>query len=87
MAESLELAETDVRARLEVVLAEWERRQADRLERVTEREVDRHTQIAMLAFDERLREAREEAATRLQRELDRAVEMIMREELGQRLSG
>lgn len=87
VAESLESAETDVRGRLEVVLAEWERRQTDRLERVTEREVDRHTQIAMLAFDERLREAREEAATRLQRELDRAVELIMREELGQRLSG
>ena len=87
VADSLERAETDVRARLDVVLAEWERRQTDRLERVTEREVERHTQMAMLAFDERLREAREEAATRLQRELDRAVEMILREELGQRLGG
>ncbi|MBA2293496.1 MAG: hypothetical protein H0W16_00015 [Actinobacteria bacterium] len=87
VADSLERAETDVRARLDVVLAEWERRQNDRLERVTEREVERHTQMAMLAFDERLREAREEAATRLQRELDRAVELILREELGQRLGG
>ena len=87
VADSLERAETDVRGRLEVVLAEWERRQTDRLERVTEREVERHAQIAMLAFDERLREAREEAATRLQRELDRAVQTMMREELGQRLTG
>lgn len=87
VADSLERAETDVRARLDVVLAEWERRQTDRLERVTEREVERHAQMAMLAFDERLREAREEAATRLQRELDRAVETIMREDLGSRLTG
>jgi hypothetical protein len=85
VTDSIEKAETDVRARLDVVLAEWERRQADRLERVTEREVERHTQVAMLAFDERLREAREEAAARLQRELDRAVELLAREELAQRL--
>jgi hypothetical protein len=85
VAESIERAETDIRARLDVVLVEWERRQTERLERVTDREVERHTQIAMLAFDERLREAREEAATRLQRELDRAVELLVREELAQRL--
>jgi len=85
VADSIEKAETDVRARLDVVLVEWERRQTDRLERVTEREVERHAQVAMLALDERLREAREEAATRLQRELDRAVELLVREELAQRL--
>lgn len=85
IAESIERAESDVRARLDVVLVEWEKRQTERLERVTEREVERHTQIAMLALDERLREAREEAVTRLQRELDRAVEMLVRENLVQRL--
>jgi len=36
-------------------------------------------------FDERMREIREEAATRLSRELDRAVEVMLREELGRRL--
>ena len=71
MADSIEKAETDVRARLDVVLVEWERRQADRLERVTEREVERHAQVAMLALDE----------------LDRAVELLVREELAQRLDG
>lgn len=86
VADSLEKAETDVRARLDVVLAEWERRQNERLERVTEREVERHAQIAMLAYDERLRDAREEAATRLQRELDRAVEYIVREDFSQRVN-
>ena len=87
VADSIEKAETDVRARLDIVLVEWERRQTDRLERVTEREVERHAQVAMLALDERLREAREEASTRLRRELDRAVELLVREELAQRLDG
>jgi hypothetical protein len=85
IAESIEQGESDVRARLDVVLVEWERRQAERLARVTEREVERHAQMAMIALDERLREAREEAATRLQRELDRAVELLVRNELAQRL--
>ena len=74
-----------MRARLDVVLVEWERRQNERLGRVTEREVERHAQIAMQALDDRFREAREEAATRLQRELERAVELMAREELAQRL--
>ena len=39
----------------------------------------------MLAFDERLREAREEAVTRLQRELDRTIERLVRDEFPQRL--
>ena len=85
VAESIERAETDVRARLDVVLVEWERRQTERLQRVTEREVERHGQIAALAFDERMREVREAASTQLRRELDRAVEALGREELAQRL--
>jgi hypothetical protein len=87
VADSIEKAETDVRARLDVVLVEWERRQTERLARVTEREVERHAQVALLALDERFREAREEAATRLHRELDRAVELLVREELVHRLDG
>jgi hypothetical protein len=42
-------------------------------------------QLAMIALDERFREAREESASRLQRELDRAVELLVRNELAQRL--
>ena len=76
IAEGIEQAETDARARLELTLIEFERRQTERLERVTEREIERHAQIAATAFDERMREIREEAATRLSRELDRAVELI-----------
>ncbi len=85
VAESIERAETDVRARLDVVLVEWERRQTERLARVTEREVERHAQLAMMQLDDRLRAAREEAVTRLSRELDRAVEMLARNEVAQRL--
>ena len=85
IAEGIEQAETDARARLEVTLVEFERRQTERLERVTEREIERHAQLAATAFDERMREIREEAADELARELDRAVELIMREELARRL--
>jgi len=85
IAEGIEQAETDARGRLELTLIEFERRQTDRLERVTEREVERHAQIAATAFDERMREIREEAATKLSRELDRAVELIQREQLARRL--
>jgi len=85
IAEGIEQAETDARARLELTLIEFERRQTERLERVTEREIERHAQLATTAFDERMREIREDAATRLSRELDRAVETIMREELARRL--
>ena len=85
IAEGIEQAETDARGRLELTLLEFERRQTERLERVTEREIDRHSQIAATAFDDRMREIREEATTKLSRELDRAVEVMMREELARRL--
>lgn len=85
VADSIERAETDVRARLDVLLVEWERRQTDRLERVTEREIERHAQIASQAFDERMREIREEASTRLRRELDRTIEALAKEELVRRV--
>jgi len=85
IAEGIDQAETDARARLELTLVEFERRQTERLERVTEREIERHAQIAATAFDERMREIREESTTKLSRELDRAVELMMREELARRL--
>ena len=83
--ESLERAETDVRARLDVLLVEWERRQTANLERVMEREVERHAQLALVSLDERIRETREDAIARLKRELDRTVEMLSRQELARRL--
>jgi hypothetical protein len=85
IAEGIDQAEIDARARLELTLIDFERRQTERLERVTEREIERHTQIAATAFDGRMREIREESATKLSRELDRAAELMMREELERRL--
>jgi predicted NBD/HSP70 family sugar kinase len=52
---------------------------------VLSRELERQVQAAALAFDERMRELREDAAARLARELDRAVEMLGREELVRRV--
>jgi hypothetical protein len=85
IADSLERAEVDVRARLDVLLVEWERRQTERLARVIEREVEHYAQLALQQLDERVREAREDSLTRLRRELDRAVEMLSTEGLARRL--
>ena len=85
IAEGIERAETDARGRLEVAFVEFERRQTERIERVLARELERQIQAAALAFDARMRELREEAATRLARELDRAVELLGREELVRRV--
>ena len=85
IAEGIDRAETDARGRLEVAFVEFERRQTERIERVLSRELDRHVQAAALAFDERMRELREDAAARLARELDRAVELLGREELVRRV--
>jgi hypothetical protein len=85
LVEGVEKAETDVRGRLEVEFLEFERRQMERIGRVVERELERHVQVAAMAFDERMRELREEAAGRLARELDRAVELLGREELVRRV--
>ncbi|MBM3677166.1 MAG: hypothetical protein FJW96_04685 [Actinobacteria bacterium] len=81
IADAIEKTETDVRARIDVMLVEWERRQSERLDRITEREIERHVQVASQAFDERLREIREQAVTSLSRELDRTVDLLAREGL------
>jgi len=85
IAEGIERAESDARGRLEVAFVDFERRQTERMERVLSRELERHVQAAALAFDERMRELKEDAAARLARELDRAVELLGREELVRRV--
>jgi uncharacterized protein YukE len=85
IADAIEKAETDARGRLEVAFVDFERRQIERLERSIGREIDRHVQTAVMAFDGRMREVREEAAERLGRELDRAVDLLGRQELARRL--
>jgi hypothetical protein len=85
IAEGIERAESDARARLDVALVEFERRQSERLTRQVEREVERHVQAAVTMFDERMREVREEATARMQRELERAVDRLVREEFATRV--
>ena len=78
LTEQVENAESGARARLEIASAELERRQAEQLERALAREVDRLSEAGALEFENRMRAIREEAADRLQSELDRMSETFLR---------
>lgn len=85
IAQSLDRAETDVKARLDVLLVEWEKRQTERLARVLDREVEHYAQLTLQQVDERVRMVREDAVSRLERELDRTIHALATEGLGRRL--
>ena len=78
LTEQVDNAESEARARLEIASAELERRQAEQLERALAREVDRLSEAGALEFENRMRAIREEAADRLQSELDRMSETFLR---------
>ena len=78
IAEQVDRAESEARARIEIAFAELERRQVEQLERGTAREVDRLSEAGALEFENRMRAIREEAADRLREELDRTAETFMR---------
>ena len=78
VAEQVDRAESDARARIESAFAELERRQVVELERATAREVDRLSEAGALEFENRMRAIREEAAGRLREELDRNSETFLR---------
>jgi len=78
IAEQVERAESEARARIEIAFAELERRQIEQLERRTARDVDRLSEAGVLEFENRMRAIREEAADRLREELDRTAETFMR---------
>lgn len=78
VAEQVDRAESDARARIESAFAELERRQVVELERATAREVDRLSEAGALEFENRMRAIREEAASRLREELDRTSETFLR---------
>jgi hypothetical protein len=80
-----ELAEregSDAAARIQVALGDVERRQVEQLQRIVQRETTRYSESASQQFDTSIRGAREEAARRLSRELDLAVECFAREAEG-----
>lgn len=78
MNEQIERAESEARTRLEIAFAELERRQVEQLDRAATREVDRLSEAGALEFENRMKAIREEAASRLQQELDRMTESFLR---------
>jgi hypothetical protein len=79
IAEQIEREEMDVAKRVQARFADVERRQVESLERATDQAAGRFAEAAALQFDAAVKTAREEAARRLARELDRAVHMFARE--------
>lgn len=68
--------------RIQLALGDIERRQVDQLQRIVARETTRYAEAASIQFDTTIKTAREEAARRLSRELDLAVERFAREAEG-----
>jgi hypothetical protein len=80
-----ELAEREANEaaqRIQLSLGDVERRQVEQLQRIVSRETTRYAEAASLHFDGQIKTAREEAARRLSRELDLAVERFAREAEG-----
>jgi len=85
----IEHEETDASRRIQSTFADVERRQVEQLERVLERAAARFVDAASHQFDGTVKAAREDAARRLSRELERAVQSFAREGeslLGERLA-
>lgn len=68
--------------RIQLALGDVERRQVEQLQRIVGRETQRYAEAASMQFDTQIKTAREEAARRLSRELDLAVERFAREAEG-----
>jgi predicted NBD/HSP70 family sugar kinase len=79
LAERVDREETDVVRRIQARFVDIERRQVEALERTTKQAASRFAEAAALQFDSAVKSAREDAARRLARELDRAVHMFARE--------
>ena len=79
LIEQNEREELDVAKRIQGRFADVERRQLETLERQTDQAAGRFAEAAALQFDTAVKSAREDAARRLARELDRAVHMFARE--------
>lgn len=82
LKELVEREGNDATQRIQLALGDIERRQVEQLQRIIGRETARYTEAASAQFDTTIRGAREEAARRLSRELDLAVERFAREAEG-----
>jgi hypothetical protein len=72
----------DAAQRVQISIGDVERRQVEQLQRIVGRETQRFAEAATHQFDTQIKTAREEAARRLSRELDLAVERFSREAEG-----
>jgi hypothetical protein len=82
LQEIVEREGNDATQRIQLAFGDIERRQVDQLQRLVTRETARYSEAASQQFDTATRTAREEAARRLSRELDLAVERFAREAEG-----
>jgi hypothetical protein len=82
LQEIVEREGNDATQRIQLAVGDIERRQVDQLQRLVTRETARYSEAASQQFDTATRTAREEAARRLSRELDLAVERFAREAEG-----
>ena len=79
LAQRIDREQADAAQRIKATFADVERRQVEQLERVLERATSRFSDAASQQFDQAIKSAREDAARRLSRELDRSVQMFARE--------
>jgi hypothetical protein len=79
VVERIEREESEAQRRIQAGVAEIERRQLEQLRRFVERAVSSFSDENANQFEDAMRVAREEAARRLTRELDRAVETYTRQ--------
>ncbi len=79
LAEQIERGESEAVRRIEASFADIERRQVEHLQRIVSREGERYAEAATLQFEQMIKSSREEAAGRLARELDRAVDTFVRQ--------
>ena len=82
LQELVDRESNDAASRIQVAIGDIERRQIEQLQRIIARETTRYAEAATLQFDNSIKSSREEAARRLSRELDLAVERFSREAEG-----
>jgi hypothetical protein len=79
LTERIGREETEAVQRVQSGFADVERRVVEQLQRAAERDAGRYAEAAGLQFEGAIRTAREDAAKRLSRELDRSVETFARQ--------
>lgn len=82
LKEVIDRESSEAAVRVQSAFSDVERRQVEQLQRVVARETQRYTEAASQTFDTTIRSAREDAARRLSRELDLAVERFARQAEG-----